>query len=482
VNREFRVALFAAWPAAGLWYFGTGLHPVAALAWLAPLPLLLAAPRLRWGWAAAATFAAYLAGALNERGYLAGDLGLPVPVLLGYYLALPLLVTLAVLLFRGLLRRGRFTAAAFAFPAAWAGAEFLVPLVAPVGGNWSLATTQADVLPVLQLASLTGIAGVSFVVTLVPAALAVVAAPRMTRTARLRTAVAGVLVIGAVLGYGFARLAAAPGPAVRVAVAAARAEPGNRPLGTPAGDELLAADEQWVRALPAGPRIVVFPEKDLVADQGSTLPRLVAGFRAAAAARRVDVVVGLVVRDRDRAYNTALGFPADGGAPVVYHKQYLVPGVEDWLTPGRTDAFLPDDPHAGLAVCADLGRPALGRAYARQGADLLLAPALDWTVDAWSQSRVQLLRGVENGYPVARAARDGYLLLADGHGRVLAQADADTGVPVAFATADLPRRTGTTPYTRWGDWFGYLCLAGTAAALLFGLRRRRRPGDPDLGG
>ncbi|HEX4221546.1 MAG TPA: hypothetical protein VHZ97_04235, partial [Pseudonocardiaceae bacterium] len=38
----------------------------------------------------------------------------------------------------------------------------------------------------------------------------------------------------------------------------------------------------------------------------------------------------------------------------------------------------------------------------------------------------------------------------------------------------LPLRTGTTRYTRWGDWFGYLCLFGTALALL-SLWRRPRP-------
>lgn len=102
----------------------------------------------------------------------------------------------------------------------------------------------------------------------------------------------------------------------------------------------------------------------------------------------------------------------------------------------------------------------------------MVVPALDFTVDAWSQSRVQLMRAVENGYSMARPARLGYLLLADPHGRVLGQTRADTSAPVVSVTADLPLRTGTTLYTRWGDWFGYLCLLGTVLAVV-GLRRRR---------
>ena len=48
-----------------------------------------------------------------------------------------------------------------------------------------------------------------------------------------------------------------------------------------------------------------------------------------------------------------------------------------------------------------MGHSNLGRDYGRAGAGLVLAPALDFTVDAWSQSRVQLMRGVESGFSVA---------------------------------------------------------------------------------
>ena len=51
------------------WWFGTGLHPQAWLTWLAPLPLLLLAPRLRWQYAALAALCAGACAGLNPVSY-----------------------------------------------------------------------------------------------------------------------------------------------------------------------------------------------------------------------------------------------------------------------------------------------------------------------------------------------------------------------------------------------------------------------------
>ena len=61
-------------------------------------------------------------------------------------------------------------ASAFAFPAAWTSYEFLSSLVSPHGTSLSLVYSQTDVLPLIQIASVTGLWGVTFVVTLPPPA------------------------------------------------------------------------------------------------------------------------------------------------------------------------------------------------------------------------------------------------------------------------------------------------------------------------
>ena len=455
---------------AALYYFGDSLTPIPWLTWLAPIPVLLLVPRTTWQTAAMSAFLAYLLGSLNLLHYYAFVIQTPLPAVLALAVLGPLLITAVVLLFRGLVLRQRWVLAALVFASAWTSVEFVVALLGQSGSNWSLANTQADLLPVIQVASVTGIWGITFLVTLVPAAIAVLCAPGIRAASRVRVAATGAIVLIAALTYGYTALAASTGPTLRVTALAVHAPADQPHLGTPPGDALLAADLAALRAIPAGStRIVVLPEKDFVADD-ATLPRVVAGFTAAAKAGRFDIVLGLVIRTHGQRYNTALGFPSDGAAPVVYHKQFPVPGVESFITPGKTDAFLTDG--VGMAICADLGQPALGRRYAREGARLMVVPALDFTVDAWSQSRVQMMRAVENGYGMARPSRLGYLLLADPHGRVLAQTPADTSAPVESITANLPLRASTTLYTRWGDWFGYLCLLGTVFALL-NLRRRQ---------
>jgi len=46
-------------------FFGTGLHPVWWLTWIAPIPVLVAAARLSRRWTFATAFVAWLLGDLN---------------------------------------------------------------------------------------------------------------------------------------------------------------------------------------------------------------------------------------------------------------------------------------------------------------------------------------------------------------------------------------------------------------------------------
>jgi len=466
----------AAIATAGLAYFGTGLTPIPWLTWAIPLPVLLLAPRRR-GWTVAlAAFAGYLLGGANEWRYWAADLELPVPVLLTAVLVFPLLLTGIVLLFRLVLLRCGPLPATLAFPAAVAAAEYLVSVSAPVGANWSLAPTQADLTPVFQFASLTGGWGVSFLVSLVPAAIAAVFAPQVKAVARWRAGLAGLVLFGFATTYGVLRIQAVDelAQSPRITLLSAHAPDVELPVDAPAGRALLAAYVNWLRSAPAdGARIIVLPEKAFEANDG-TLPGLLQPLAEAARERHADLIVGVTVHTGGKTYNTAYDLPADGSAPVVYRKHFLLVGSEDELSTGTELAFVPGyGKQLGIAICADLGRPSFGREYGNAGAGLVLAPALDFTTDAWSQSRVQLLRGVESGFSLARAAYQGYLTLSDPAGRVTAQIDSAQHTPVTSVSGTLPVGQGRTGYARWGDWFAWLSLAVTVAALAASVLRRK---------
>ena len=72
-------AALAAVMSATLFYLGTGLRPVPWCTWLAPLPVLVLAPRVSARVAFIAAFAAWLAGETVLWGYFLSTLRIPAP-------------------------------------------------------------------------------------------------------------------------------------------------------------------------------------------------------------------------------------------------------------------------------------------------------------------------------------------------------------------------------------------------------------------
>ncbi len=89
------------------------------------------------------------------------------------------------------------------------------------------------------------------------------------------------------------------------------------------------------------------------------------------------------------------------------------------------------------------------------------------SADDWSQSRVQLLYGVESGFSTVRASRQGFLTAADPYGRITAETRADDdGQATVSLTQDVLLSSGPTIYARVGDVFSWLCLIITVGSIL----------------
>jgi hypothetical protein len=95
----------------------------------------------------------------------------------------------------------------------------------------------------------------------------------------------------------------------------------------------------------------------------------------------------------------------------------------------------------------------------------VLVPAWDFTLDGWLHDRMAVMRGVESGFTVVRAAKQALLTVSHDRGRILAQQDAVT-VRFASLLATAPVRHDNTFYARWGDGFAWLNIAGLVALLL----------------
>ncbi|MEO8724666.1 MAG: hypothetical protein ABI383_00960, partial [Acidobacteriaceae bacterium] len=194
-------------------YFGTGLNPHWWLTWVAPLPILLVAPRMRWWPAWASAFIAWALGATNVWHYLHIIIELPLSICVLAVAGPALIFSGGVMLFRRFVLNQRPLAAALIFPLLWVAFEYLIEFK-NINGTWgNLAYTQPDFLPVMQLASITGVWGISFAVLFFSADIAALVYARR-RLALLTVSAAFYIVV---FGFGFWRLHQPP-PAASVTV------------------------------------------------------------------------------------------------------------------------------------------------------------------------------------------------------------------------------------------------------------------------
>jgi apolipoprotein N-acyltransferase len=153
-------------------FFGTGLHPVWWLTWIAPIPVLVGAAYLKRGWTFASAFVAWLMGGLNMWNYFHVVLEIPlIPVIV--FLSGPALVfACIVLVYRRFLRVSAWQAALI-FPTLWVTYELVSERLSPHSTFGNISYSQMNLLPILQIASVTGIWGISFCLFLFAATVAV---------------------------------------------------------------------------------------------------------------------------------------------------------------------------------------------------------------------------------------------------------------------------------------------------------------------
>jgi apolipoprotein N-acyltransferase len=220
----------------------------------------------------------------------------------------------------------------------WCAADTLLAHLHP-DGNWSsLAYSQAGFAPALQIVSLLGVAGLVFVLSLFPAALAL-AALRGWPAARWPLAASVLLALGC-LGFGYARIPAAAlvqGDLVGMAVIDDFIGPR---VPAAQAERIWSQYERHVETLAGqGARLVLLPEKIAVLSPAQAEP-LRQRMAALAARTRVWLALGVGIDD-GRKTNHLWLFAPDGGFATDYLKHYLAPPERGWRDPARARAGIP---------------------------------------------------------------------------------------------------------------------------------------------
>lgn len=458
-----------------------GLHgrwEVLGAVWLYPLLLLRFTRTTGVLLGTVGVTVATMAGSvywLHESGLPVLGPMLPVVLVLSLPLALPYLID-----------RLLPSKTALVFPLSVVAVEYLVGAFSPVGNVMnSLAATQHDNLPLLQLASVTGSYGISFLIAWFAAVGNDVWEHGIGR-AKAFAVVAALVMIG-----GSLRLGLFPPDAntVRVAgVSPARSvmETSTRALSAfqspeqlgkgdhatvskafaPVNDSLLEVTEREAKA---GAKLVVWPEAG-AGVQEVDRQALVERIGEVATRTGAYVEAGMVVFLKQAPWmrNEAVLVDPRGKVVWTYQKAHPVPGMDPFPA---GDGVVPtvDSPFGRLAnvICFDADFPTLLRQP--DEVDVMLVPANDWYGFGAAHTEKAVMRAVENGYGLVRQDSNGLSAAFDHQGRVLASTDyftTDQQVMVAY----VPTEGTSTIYGTVGDAFAWLSMAGLVA-LVF-VRRR----------
>jgi apolipoprotein N-acyltransferase len=444
------IAILAALLSGAMFYLSQGLNEVWALAWIAPAPLLWLAYGKAPAWQVVlASVVAILAGEIYALQCYWGML--PPLIFLQVMGPQAVLFPLAIVFARTVARRATPLATLFAFPVCWTAFEFLSQRVAPNGTYGSIAYSQMSAPFLIQSASLFGLYAVTFLICLFANTVA------MAARARRETALAaglGLAICAANVVFGFVRLAAPQSETVRVAAivdeTAMKSAWHARTLA-----DARAVSEAYANAVQSaatrGAKFVVTPEGGIVST-AALRSAILAPLVAVSKQTGTQIIAGVYQRQPEG--DLAFSILPDG-TMQQYDKRHLVPVLEDNFTPGHASGWLG---HGRLMqICKDLDFPSTVRADAEVGARLMGVPAGDFGTDAWLHGRMAVMRGVENGFALVRAANEGLVTASDAQGRLIAT-KMDTPTGLTMVVADLPLGPGPTLYTRVGDVFPWLCV------------------------
>ena len=395
-------------------------------------------------------------------------------------------------------------------PAAWVTLEWLRSS-GMFGFGWNLlGYSQSFTLPVIQIADITGVYGVSFLVVMVNAAIFLAIKAFKKREGHGKYLAAAALALFACLLYGYFRLNNIfTGEPLTITVVQGNI-PQEKKWDSGFRERIIRTYEDLTKkAVKEDVDLVIWPETSVPGflELENDLYQMV---RSLALETHAPLLVGAPREDEKISgayYNSAYLIADDGRIVAHYDKAHLVPFgefipfksalsfVNKFSTmpigdfwPGKEYTVftlalkrenIKDDIRRTFVknvrfsclICFEDIFPDLTRKFARQGIDFLVNITNDaWfkkTNAAYQHAQCSVLRAVENRVSVVRAANTGFSCFIDQKGRITAFVEKEgerTFVPGFKTQAITLARTGTF-YKAYGDLFAYLCMALSALCL-----------------
>jgi apolipoprotein N-acyltransferase len=191
-----------------------------------------------------------------------------------------------------------------------------------------------------------------------------------------------------------------------------------------------------------------------------------------------------------RYYNSAYLFAATGQLIDIYDKRRLVPFAEyrpfhlpgvlthnetspsEFTSGSRSAVFSHPKGALGMMICYEAAFPSVARQLVHGGARVLVNISNDTWLGGLPAATEQhfvmsIFRAVENRRPLIRIATAGISSVVDPSGRLQFRSTIAEGV---LHGTVFPRQESTV-YTRYGEWFSWLCLGVAVSCFVLAARK-----------
>ena len=400
---------------------------------------------------------------------------------------------------------------------AWVAQEWVRGwLFSGFGWNDLGVTLHAD-LPMIQIAEITGAAGLSWLVAFVNVMIVIVVrrilgelGPQFLKRIRWEFSLSVALVV-CVFSYGVRALLQKAPASIPLRITAVQPNvPQTLKFSADGEDEIfrLVGELTDLAVAATAPELLIWPES--ATPRGMYADDLNYGFVIEhAQSAGGGFLLGTVEEDpvRGVAHNAAKLFTERGEKQQTYRKMHLVPfgeylplrpllgPIAGGLVPG--DFAAGDEPLVfdltepamkfGALICFEDTLGELTRRFVQNGAQLLVNITNDgWflhTAGAEQHLANAVLRTVENRRPLVRCANTGVTCSIDRNGRIDRTGRAGIWIEPfvrGFVAREIavPTHPPLTFYTQHGEWFSHLATALTFAAIVRALWRRKGGADP----
>ena len=371
------------------------------------------------------------------------------------------------------------------YPIAYTAVDFFSSGGSPLGTFGAVAYSQRDFLPIMQIASVTGLWGITLIIGWFASLVNYVWEHGFKID---RFALGSASVLGMILVLCFGRILL-PTQTTQTAVIAGFSLPDGKLREVlsqmnaaddadfrQAVNELHAQELDQIRTLAENGAVMVSMQEAAGMGMSDQVEALIANASALAKEQGIYIILPMLDVEKSPIENVVHIIDPNGDV-VLTHVKYGGNQFEGSL---KGDGVLQtvDTPYGRISavICWDADFPNVIKQIGERDVDLLFVPANDWLGAKDIHDGMADFRAVENGMSIFRQTGSGVSSVVDAYGRTIQRLDMfktkDTGNFASVQTVTTPLGSVNTLYPIIGDVVGNVMLV-LSAGLLLGLLWKR---------